>query len=250
MMRTGCVWVQFGREKVGNMKVTLLAVLLGCLPMFAQSAPPAAEPNRPRKEILRNDRVTAYLVEMAPGRVSPMHRHDKDVLTVVIDGAELKVKTPNGKSTTFRGTPGEVRFLPASFSHAPANIGKTTFRAVDVEFATPQGKKEPVPQKGTHYCNEGSQTACVTEKYLFCTQKFCVEDVTMGPGAKSTQHSHDTEHMLVAISDYSLSDDTTGKGVVQRDVKSGGVEYLPAGITHVLTNTGPAEARFIAIIFK
>jgi len=99
------------------MKVTLLAVLLGCLPMFAQSAPPAAEPNRPRKEILRNDRVTAYLVEMAPGRVSPMHRHDKDVLTVVIDGAELKVKTPNGKSTTFKGTPGEVRFWPRSLQH-------------------------------------------------------------------------------------------------------------------------------------
>jgi oxalate decarboxylase/phosphoglucose isomerase-like protein (cupin superfamily) len=56
--------------------------------------------------------------------------------------------------------------------------------------------------------------------------------------------------MLVAITDYSLADDTVGKGVTQRDVKSGGVEYLPAGITHVLTNTGPAEARFIAIIFK
>jgi len=157
----------------------------------------------------------------------------------------------DAKGTTgIKTSPGEVHFQPGGFSHSVANAGKSEFKAVDIEFQDAQGKREPVGQKRNHYCNPGSKEACVTEKYLFCTSRFCVEDVTMGPGAKSTQHSHDTEHMLVAISDYSLADDTTGKGVISREVKSGGVEYLPAGITHVLTNTGKEEARFIAIIFK
>jgi quercetin dioxygenase-like cupin family protein len=231
------------------MKVTLFAVLLGAMSVSAQTASPSS--NVPlRKEILHNDRLTAYFIELAPGQAAPMHRHDKDVLAVFITGGERKVTVQGSAPVEEKSKPGEVRFRPAGFSHSTENTGKSVFRVIDVEFEAPQGKREPVAQKRNHYCNPGSHTACVTENYLFCTAKFCAEEVTMGPGAKSTQHSHDTEHMLVAITDYSLADDTTGKGVIQREVKSGGVEYLPAGITHVLMNTGKAEARFIAIIFK
>jgi beta-alanine degradation protein BauB len=233
------------------MKITLLTVVLAALSMAAQTAPTAtANGDRLRKEILHNDRVTAYLVELEPGQSAPMHRHDRDLLGVFVSGGERKVTMEGGSPVEENTKPGEVRFREGGFSHSTENIGKSTFRVVDVEFETPQGKKAPASSKRSHYCNPGSRVACVTEKYLFCTPKFCAEDVRMGPGAKSSQHSHDTEHMLVAISDYSLSDDTVGKGIVQREVKSGGVEYLPAGITHVLTNTGKTEARFIAIIFK
>ena len=202
-----------------------------------------------RKEILSNDRFKAYLVTLAPGQASPMHRHDHDMLSVLESASDLKVTDEKGTSG-MKTSPGDVLFQRGGFAHSVANAGKSEFRAVDIEFQDAQGKRQPVGHKRNHYCNPGSKDACVTEKYLFCTAKFCVEDVTMGPGAKSTRHSHDTEHMLVAISDYSLADDTTGKGVISREVKSGGVEYLPAGITHVLTNTGKEEARFIAIIFK
>jgi quercetin dioxygenase-like cupin family protein len=231
------------------MKVAFFFALLGCAVAVAQ-APAQVGKAELRKEILRNDRLNAYLIELKPGESAPMHRHDHDVLAVFITGGERKVTAEGGTPVKEKSAPGEVRFRAGGFAHATENIGGSLFRVVDVEFEAPQGKKEPPAHKRNHYCNPGSRTACVTEKYLFCTTKFCVEDVTMGPGAKSTQHSHDTEHMLVAISDYSLADDTVGKGVIQREVQSGGVEYLPAGINHVLTNTGKAEARFIAIIFK
>ncbi len=162
----------------------------------------------------------------------------------------MRVKGDDGSSAEVKTVPGEVKFRQGPFSHSVENVGKKSFRVVDIQFAGPQGKQVKPAYKRTHYCNEGSKTACVTERYLFCTTKFCVEDVTMAPGAKSTRHSHDTDHMMVAVSDYSLKDDTAGKGLIERKVKSGGVEYLQAGITHVLTNTGADEAHFIAIIFK
>jgi len=90
----------------------------------------------------------------------------------------------------------------------------------------------------------------VDEKYLFCTDKFCVEDVTMDPGAMSTKHSHSTDHMLVAVTDYQLTDVIVGKPKKVRTKKAGEVEYIPAGITHQLTNTGAAKARFVVIAFK
>ena len=202
-----------------------------------------------RKEVLRNDHVTAYQVEIPPGVSSSMHKHEKDLLSIAISGGELRVKGDNS-SEDVKAAPGELNFREGPFTHSVENIGKSPIRVVDILFAAPQGRQVKPAHKKTHYCDENNKTACVTERYLFCTTKFCAEDVTMGPGAKSTRHSHDTDHMMVAVSDYTLSDDTTGKGTMERKVKSGGVEYLPAGITHVLTNTGPNEAHFIAIIFK
>ena len=229
------------------MKALLAATLFLTASVCAQNS---TTPGQMRKQVFQNDRLTAYAIDIVPGQSSPMHRHEHDMLTVSVTDGMLKITNEGSGPAEIKPKAGDVHFQPGGFSHAVENAGKTDFRAVDIEFATSQGKQEPPAHKKTHYCNPGSKDACVTERYLFCTTKFCVEDVTMAPGAKSTQHSHDTEHMLVAISDYSLADDTTGKGVIQREVKSGGVEYLPAGITHVLTNTGKDEAKFIAIIFK
>lgn len=229
------------------MKALLAAALLLTASMCAQTP----GNNGPmRKQVFQNDRLTAYAIDIVPGQSSPMHRHEHDMLTVSVSDGILKITNEGHGPTEVKLKAGEVNFQSGGFSHSVANAGKSDFRAVDIEFAASQGKQVSPAHKKTHYCNSGSKEACVTEKYLFCTAKFCAEDVTMGPGAKTTQHSHDTEHMLIAISDYSLADDTTGKGVTQREVKTGGVEYLPAGITHALTNTGKEEAKFIAIIFK
>jgi hypothetical protein len=66
----------------------------------------------------------------------------------------------------------------------------------------------------------------------------------------SSKHSHATDHMLIAISDYELSDSIVGKGTRVRSKKAGEVEYIRSGITHQLTNSGPAPARFVVIAFK
>jgi oxalate decarboxylase/phosphoglucose isomerase-like protein (cupin superfamily) len=56
--------------------------------------------------------------------------------------------------------------------------------------------------------------------------------------------------MLIAVSDYELTDRVEGKGIVVRTRKSSEVEYIPAGITHRITNTGQAPARFIVIVWR
>ena len=56
--------------------------------------------------------------------------------------------------------------------------------------------------------------------------------------------------MLIAITDYSLADDVAGKGLTMRNLKSGEVEYIPAGITHTLTNKSAGEIRFVVVVFR
>jgi hypothetical protein len=235
-----------------------MAVFLGVIPAIAQVSGTGLVSTESRRQILKNARVTVYSTEIPPNQSSAV-KETNDTLTVTVSG--------EGKETVFRSkqelpepvrheastpepAPGVVKVRAAGTSLRLTNTGKDALRLVEIQFADPIGALEPPKAKRAHYCNEDNKKACVTENFLFCTPKLCAEEVTMTPEAKSTKHSHDTEHMLVAITNYSLADDVSGKGVVDRSVKSGGVEYLPAGITHVLTNTGKAEARFIAIIFR
>jgi hypothetical protein len=148
------------------MKNALVVVLL-CGAAAAQDA--ASPPSEQRKEILRNQHVTVFRVEIPPGVSTAMHRHDRDVLSVFITGGDTLHTNEGEKPTRDKIAPGTARFRNGGFTHARANQGMDVFRVVVTEFSQPQGKSERVSDKTSHYCNEGSQTACVDEKYLFCT---------------------------------------------------------------------------------
>ena len=226
------------------------ALLLLCAACAAQNSAPIPDNAVPqRHEILRNRHVTASLLELAPNDATPMHKHDHDMLSVFITGGHTQNTLFGHKPIADKMAVGEVRFRPAGYTHATRNEGADSFRAVIVDFADPQGKMKEVGST-SHTCNPDSPKVCLEEKNLFCTAKVCVEDVTMAPGAVTSKHSHATDHMLVAVSDYELTDNVEGKGRVVRAHKSGEVEYIQAGITHQLTNTGRAPARFIVVLWR
>ena len=226
---------------------TLLLLCAACAGQVPAPIPGSEVPQR--KEILRNDRVTVSLLELAPGEATPMLQHDRDMLAVFVNGGRTRNTVFGHKPAGDNMAVGETRFHKAGYTHAIKNEGAGPFRVVIVEFADPQGKMKQVGP-ASHYCNPGSTAACVDEKNLFCTAKVCVEDVSIAPGAVTIKHSHATPHMLVAVSDYELTDQVEGKGTVARSRKSGEVEYIPAGISHRLTNAGQAPARFTVILWR
>lgn len=233
------------------MRRVLVFLLLSCALSGAQKPAPIPDSQVPqRREILRNHRVMASLLELAPGDATPMHQHARDMIAVFVNGGKTSNTLYGHKPAADNMAPGDVRFKNAGYAHASRNEGTGPFRVVVVEFADPQGNSEKPAIKGSHYCNPGSKTACVDEKGLFCTAKVCVEDVTIAPGAVTSRHSHATDHMLVAVSDYELTDTIEGKGKTVRRRKSGEVEYIAAGITHQLSNSGKAPARFIVVVWR
>ncbi len=238
------------RLELSPMRRAAATLLLLCAACAGQVPTPVPDREVPqRKEILRNHRVTVSLLELAPGESTPMHQQDHDMLVVFVNGGRARETVLGHKPEEDKMAVGEARFRSAGYADAIKNEGAGPLRVVMVEFADPQGKMERV---GTafHYCNPGSTAECVDEKSLFCTVRVCVADVTIAPGAVTTKHSHATDHMLVAVSDYELTDEVEGKGTVVRSQKSGEVEYMPAGITHRQTNTGPAPARFTVILWR
>jgi quercetin dioxygenase-like cupin family protein len=234
-------------SRVMRRVAAVLLLLCGC--GVAQTGAPIPDDQVPqRKVILNNSKVQVSLLSLAPEDATPMHKHDKDMVTVFVDGGTTQSTLPGKAPMTDKMEVGEVRFRRGGFAHSTKNHGGKDLRAVIVEFAEAQGVSKKVGTK-SKTCAPDSK-ACVEEKQLFCTERVCVENVVMAAGSSSIKHSHATDHLIVAVSDFELTDEVEGKGTVIRKHKSGEVEFLPAGITHRLTNNGKQPAQFTVIVWR
>jgi quercetin dioxygenase-like cupin family protein len=235
---------------LANALVTLaLLILLSATALQAQTAVPVeAEPHH--KTLLQNDHVRVFLAEVPPHQETGLHHHERDYLAIELVDGHITNSRVGAVPVQQWFHSGDLHLAKGGFSHVVRNDADTLFRSSDIEFTEPQGDAQPSKQAPSRYCNPGSKTACVTETYVLCTAKVCVSDVTLGEGAKTTRHTHTTDHMLVAVTDYELTDQVEGKGQIVRTQKSGGVEYVPAGITHQLVNTSKGPVRFIVVVFR
>ena len=231
-------------------KPLILLLLLCNLAAAQETAPISALEVKYRKQIFKNDRFTVFLLEIPPTHASLMHRHDTDILSIFVSGGETKGTIYGNPPKEDRFAVGEVRFRPAGFTHSTENIGADVFRSVILEFNSSMGAIQPTKLPHSSYCNPGSEMACVDEKYLFCTTKFCVKEVSIAPGATWRNTEYASDQMLVAVSDYELSSKPKGKVAEVRKRKSGEVEYFTGGSTRQWTNAASGPARIIAVVFR
>jgi hypothetical protein len=204
-------------------KVFIAAALLQTTAVFADDV-------STRNEVFHNDRVVAYSLEIPPRQTST-YRREKDSLMVVLSGARA----------------GETQYKHANALQNVRNDEARALHALVLEFSEPQGEaiSEAVPAR--RQCAEGNRTACVEEKHLFCTKALCAEDVRMAPGATRGGFGSDEPQMLVAVSDYALSDALGGAGKPKHSSTSGQVEWIPAGAPNRWTNTANTPVRFLVI---
>ncbi len=231
-------------------KVLISLLILCSLGAAQQTAPISALEVKYRRQIFKNDRASVFLLEIPPKHASLMHRHDTDMLSIFVSGGETNATIHGSAPKEDRFAVGEVRFRPAGFTHSTENIGAHVFRSVILEFNSSAGAIQPTKPKDSSYCNPGNETACVGEKYLFCTAKFCVKEISIAPGATWRNNEYASDQMLVAVSDYKLSHRREGKAAHVQRRKSGEVEYLTGGSTPQQTNAGSGPARIIAVIFR
>ena len=227
--------------------ISTLLMLVACGGPARQvepNAPIPASEVRYRGQIFQNERLTAFLLELPPQHATLMHRHDRDILSVFINGGRT-VGTFEGRGSvpdTFAA--GNVRFRPAGFTHATHNVGTDVFRSVIIEFSESHGAAEPVSTPTAISCTP-AETTCVREKALLCAARFCVYDVTMDRGAVRNLAPY-RDHVLVALSDYSMIHEAdTAREASAR--ATGELEYLRAGVAHRSINSGQRSIRFIAV---
>lgn len=78
---------------------------------------PLAFPRPGVKKVLENDRVIVWNYAWQPGKPTPMHFHDKDVVVIYRSEGTLDSVTPDGKHAVTPHHFGEIRFNKANRSH-------------------------------------------------------------------------------------------------------------------------------------
>jgi len=201
------------------------------------------------KPVLENDRVRVTHVDLMKGATVPADRRYEAVTVQVGKGETQFIDPPQLAKAEPEGV-GQVHYFVPRSKRGVKNGGNTPVSMVVVQFLRPVGKYVALDVPPSHYCNSGSSKACVTERYMFCTDRFCAENVTLDPGAISTYHLHADDYLIVATSDFTWSDEVSGQTPKEITFKAGDVKYMEAGARHRLTNTGNTTATLFVIQFK
>lgn len=228
--------------------VPLLALALvacaGHAPSRVAPVPDAQVPQR--RELLHTSEFTVYLLDLGPGDSTPMHRHDRDIVTVF---------TSRGRTrSTFWGQPprldrppfGAVRFRTRGFTHVVVNLDTARFQAVIVAFARSQGLPDTSAASRSPACAGGACDARVRDTTLFCVVDACIHDVTIEPQA--TWHTGPTATMLVYVTPATLSATDAADQTVRRTRMTSAVDVDSAGAFRAWHNDGTAPARLIAFL--
>lgn len=225
-----------------------IAVLFALLPTLALAQPPASEVAinaEPHHHLaLENAWVRAYQVEVAPHAATLMHRHGPDYVFVTLGAAEIENDVAGKPPVSLKLQDGETRFTAGSFAHIAKNLGDTPFRNVTVELL------QPGPATAAGGDEKPRQAGGATITPLFVKDGVRVSDVRLKAGGAIPRHHHDGPHLLVAVTDLNLRNETEGQAAVTRTLKAGEVAWIPGGITHTVTNVGAGEARLITLEFS
>ena len=198
--------------------------------------------------VLENKYVRVFNVEVPPHEQTLMHRHDHDYIYVTLGATELENDVAGKPPANLKLQDGETRFLPGPFAHLVKTLSSTPFRNVTVELLQDQkAHKSPPPkwdeERGMHILEGG------TQDILFVKDGVRVTDIQLQPGASIPKHRHGGPHLVVSLTDYELRSDVVGKASKTMQQKAGDVSWVPGGFTHVLTNSGKQQARFITLEF-
>jgi hypothetical protein len=92
-----------------------------------------AFPRPGSKKLFENPRIVVWDYSWTPGKPSPMHFHDKDVVVVYLADGSLKSTTPDHKDTVNEISFGLTKFNPRDRTHTE-EVVKGNARAVMMEL--------------------------------------------------------------------------------------------------------------------
>lgn len=85
--------------------------------------------------LFEDERLRVWEIVLEPGEEAPLHTHQLDYVTVVIEGGTVARSNADGTVDVFERQPGDImRRREGSDTHSLKNIGTTRFRNVIFEL--------------------------------------------------------------------------------------------------------------------
>ena len=79
---------------------------------------PPGFPREGAKKVFENDKVRVWNYTWLPGKPTPMHFHNTEIVVVYLGNGDITATTPDGKKTVTHHNPGDIVFNLANRSHS------------------------------------------------------------------------------------------------------------------------------------
>jgi hypothetical protein len=79
---------------------------------------PPGFPRAGSKKVFENDKVRVWNYTWLPGKPTPMHFHNTEIVVVYLGNGDITATTPDGKKTVTHHNPGDIVFNLANRSHS------------------------------------------------------------------------------------------------------------------------------------
>lgn len=235
-------------------------ILLGAVALVAQ-APDAAkavelaqEPHY--KELLKNDSVDVWMLELGPRETTEVHRHPLGYLMIQLQDGETSttnLTSPPSAAIPKQWNEGEMWYVPAK-THSVRNDTPFSLRQIEIELL----KKGP---SGSYirdrYSDEwqpnffppprhpfGNYSESGTYYNVYLTQQGWL------PGASGEWHEHNAPHLVVALTDVELKNEVEGKPTTRVKLRKGEVAWVESLAKHKLTNVGNRLAQVVTVEYR
>jgi quercetin dioxygenase-like cupin family protein len=205
--------------------------------------------------VLENDYVRVFDVTVVPKASTLIHRHDNDYLFVTLGDSNLINARVGEKPAALQLKDGDVRFTPGHFAHAAINNADRPFHNITIELLKPPTNVKTCTESCdvNPECADRASTSCVSGKKLISSDQWSVSLVTMPPSSRIEKHTHIAPHLVVPISNLDLASvSSAGDMGASIGIKRapGEINWVSAGVTHVLYNNGSHPARFVVLEFN
>ncbi len=201
-----------------------------------------------------NKSVRVFNVEVDPNTETQMHWHRHDYFSVNLGNTEISNAVKDKPPATVKFTDGDTRFASATFAHVVRDLSPQPFRNVTIEIldATLRNASSPWDpakneDRGLAILNHG------TKQILFVKDAIRATEFELQLGGVVPKHHHTGPVLVVAITDLALEETIEGQPLTPAHpashMKSGNSKWLPANITHTVTNTSPKPAKFVTLEF-
>jgi hypothetical protein len=233
----------------------VLAAALLCFPLVCGAQEQSVIPLKSEPHhhlVLHNDFVNVYSVQVEPKDSVVLHKHEFDAIGIMLNDAEITVRSPGKPDSHQKVVGGQLRLQQAGYFHSTIIGGDTAYRNVTVELLLPQQERRNIcasvnSGQPLNCPSARSDSAVLSEQPQFETSQTKVNLIRVKQQQSVTLDASPQNRLVIVLDDGAM---LTGANSSPKALRSG--DFLWRGSNspaQIFENTGSKEMRLVTFVF-
>ena len=234
--------------------VTLALLSLYSCSVFAQDVSVITMDQEPHHHlVLQNEFVKVFNVEVSPGDLIVLHRHDQNTVAIAIGDQLVTVGVPGKPDVHFKNADAQVRLQRSGYTHSTRVDGDAPYHTVAVELLEPQANFQNVCGEvlvgQALNCTESAkkESAAFSSEELLQSGEAEVWMVRVHPHQAVSGAEFPFAAVIVALDPATIPSGSPKRK--DRSLQPGEFVWLESRHGRPYQNPGDKDARFIEIRF-